>query len=114
MAHSHHSIAVALLDLQLEFVNSMTGKALRQVQTSSVLTHLLEASHSSLLSGSAEGYIRLHDPRTGMTKNSGAESVVKAHPGAITGLQTTGNYVFTIGMSERYVPCISNGWPRCE
>lgn len=98
--HAGHSIAVSLLNLELAFVNSMTGKAVRQVQTSSILTHL-QFSHSSLLSGSAEGFIRLHDPRTGATKNDAAESVVKAHSGAINGLQATGNYVFTIGMSER-------------
>ncbi|KAF5324935.1 hypothetical protein D9611_004584 [Ephemerocybe angulata] len=98
--HAGHSIAVSLLNLELAFVNSMTGTTVRQVQTSSILTHL-QFSHSSLLSGSAEGYIRVHDPRTGVTKNDAAESVIKAHSGAVTGLQSTGNYVFTIGMGER-------------
>lgn len=53
-----------------------------------------------LVSGASDGYLRLHDPRTGMTK-SGADGSVKAHKSGIQGLQATGNFVFTIGLGER-------------
>ena len=79
----------------------MTGATIRQVQTSSVLTHL-ELSHSFLLSGSSDGYLRVHDPRTGMTRTGSAENLVKAHARSVQGLQATGNFVFTIGMGERW------------
>ncbi|EFI28391.1 PAB-dependent poly(A)-specific ribonuclease subunit PAN2 [Coprinopsis cinerea okayama7 len=99
--HSSHSIAVSLTTLELLFLNSMTGRTVRQIPTSSMLTHLL-FSHSSLISGSADGYIRIHDPRTGVTKNGASESLVKAHIGAISGLQATSNFIFSIGMGERH------------
>jgi PAB-dependent poly(A)-specific ribonuclease subunit 2 len=83
------------------FLNSMTGNVVRKVSTSSVITHL-QFSSSALISGSADGYLRLHDPRTGITHSSGSEhNLVKAHQCSIQGLQTTGNYIFTIGHSER-------------
>lgn len=99
--HAAHTIAVSLTTLELLFLNSMTGRTVRQVPTSSMLTHLLY-SHSSLISGSADGYIRIHDPRTGMTRNGASESLVKAHIGAISGLQATSNFIFSIGMGERF------------
>jgi hypothetical protein len=98
--HSSHSIAVSLTSMELLFLNSMTGRNVRQIPTSSLLTHLVY-SHSSLLSGSVDGFLRIHDPRTGATRNGGAESLVKAHIGAISGLQATSNFIFSIGMGER-------------
>ncbi|TFK29824.1 hypothetical protein FA15DRAFT_690571 [Coprinopsis marcescibilis] len=100
-SQASHGVAVSLTNLELMFLNSMTGKTVRQIPTSSLLTHLL-FSHSSLISGSADGYLRLHDPRSGVTRNDAAESLVKAHLGAIAGLQTTSNLIFTIGMGERH------------
>lgn len=83
------------------FLNSMTGNVVRQVPTSSIITHL-HFSSSALISGSADGYLRLYDPRTGMARSGGSEhKAVKAHQCSIQGLQTTGNYIFTIGRSER-------------
>jgi hypothetical protein len=85
------------------FLNSMTGNTVRKVPTPAVITHL-QFSSSALVSGSADGYLRLHDPRTGMARSCGGEhKVVKAHQCSIQGLQTTGNYIFTIGHSERCV-----------
>jgi hypothetical protein len=54
-----------------------------------------------LLSGSSDGYLRVHDPRTGMGRTGATENAVKAHSSSIEGIQTTGNFVFTIGMGER-------------
>jgi PAB-dependent poly(A)-specific ribonuclease subunit 2 len=90
------------MTMELAFISTMTGAVIRQVQTSSLATHL-ELSHTFLVSGSSDGYIRVHDPRTGMGRSGGAEDLVKAHALSIQGLQTAGNYIFTIGMGERYV-----------
>jgi len=89
------------MGLELAFISTMTGAVIRQAQTSSLLTHL-ELSHSFLVSGSSDGYVRIHDPRTGMGRSGGAENLVKAHARSVQGLQTAGSYIFTIGMGERY------------
>ncbi|KXN85486.1 PAB-dependent poly(A)-specific ribonuclease subunit PAN2 [Leucoagaricus sp. SymC.cos] len=100
-ANSSHSLVFSTAGLEMLFLNSMTGNVVRKVPTSSVITHL-QFSSSALISGSADGYIRLHDPRTGLARSSGSEhKVVKAHQSSIQGLQTTGNYIFTLGHSER-------------
>jgi PAB-dependent poly(A)-specific ribonuclease subunit 2 len=56
-----------------------------------------------LLSGSADGYLRTHDYRANTSNSGGAEGLVRAHANGIRGLQTTGYYAFTIGLSERSV-----------
>ncbi|KAF9532295.1 ubiquitin carboxyl-terminal hydrolase-domain-containing protein [Crepidotus variabilis] len=97
---SSTGLAVSLISLEIGFVSLMTGTMIRQVQTSSLLTQL-ELSHSALISGSSDGYIRIHDPRTGMARSGGAENLAKAHPRSLQGLQVAGNLIFTIGMGER-------------
>jgi len=54
-----------------------------------------------LLSGSSDGFVRVHDLRTGMGRAGGAENFVKAHARSVEGLKTSGDFVFTIGMGER-------------
>ena len=81
------------------FLSSMTGSIIRQVKTTSPLTYL-ELSHSMLLSGS-DGYLRVHDPRTGMGRTGATENLVKAHSSSIEGIRIAGHFVFTIGMGER-------------
>lgn len=98
-SHSHF-LAAATTNLELLFLNSMTGSVVRQAPTPSVVTQL-QFSHSVLLSGSSDGFLRVHDPRTGMGRAGAAESVIKSHMGSIQGLQTVGNFAFTIGMGER-------------
>lgn len=93
------------MSLELAFISTMTGAVVRQVQTSSVLTHL-ELSHTFLVSGSSDGCVHVHDPRTGLGRSGGAENFVKAHIRSIQGLQTVGNYIFSIGMGERHVGTI--------
>ncbi|KAF8831781.1 hypothetical protein HHX47_DHR1001266 [Lentinula edodes] len=99
-ATSSTMTALSTSGSELLLINAMTGNLLRQTTIPSIATHL-EFSHNILLSGSADGYLRAYDPRTGNIRNGGSESVVKAHYGGIQGLQTTGNFVFTIGMSLR-------------
>ena len=68
-----------------------------------MLNHL-HLSHTMLLSGSADGYVRTHDPRNGGRRaDGGAEGSVFAHAGGVQGLQSSGNYVYTIGLGFRYV-----------
>ena len=95
-------LAASLMSLELSFISQMTGSVVRKVPTSSLLTHL-EFSHSYLLSGSPDGYIRIHDAKTGMGRSGGAENLARAHVRSVQGLQASGNYIFTIGMGERYV-----------
>lgn len=94
---------VASLDsLEMAFLSPVTGAPIRRVSTTSLLTHL-ELSHSMLVSGSSDGFIRVHDPRTGMGRANGAENFVKAHSRSIEGFETLGNFIFTTGMGERLV-----------
>lgn len=82
-------------------VNSFTGAEVRRISVPSTVTHF-QFSPLYLLSGSLDGYLRAHDPRTGMKKSEGgAELSVKAHSSGIQGLQTSGNYVYTIGWTLR-------------
>lgn len=94
-------LAVSLTSLELAFISPIAGAVVRQVQTSSLLTHL-ELSHSFLISGSSDGCVCIHDPRTGMMRSGGMENLVKAHSRSIRGLQIAESYVFTIGMGERH------------
>ncbi|KAG6850532.1 hypothetical protein H0H93_012148 [Arthromyces matolae] len=91
-------VAATTADMNLLYINSMTGASLRQSSIPSVTGHL-QASHTFLLSGSSDGYLRTHDPRS--NPNRASENQVKAHTGGIQGLETTGNFAFTIGLGER-------------
>lgn len=100
---SSSSFLVASLDsLEMAFLSPVTGAPIRRVSTTSLLTHL-ELSHSTLISGSSDGFLRVHDPRTGMGRADGAENFVKAHLRSIERLETIGNFIFTTGMGERQV-----------
>ncbi|GLB35065.1 putative catalytic subunit of the poly(A)-nuclease (PAN) deadenylation complex, one of two cytoplasmic mRNA deadenylases involved in mRNA turnover [Lyophyllum shimeji] len=93
-------VAASTADMELLYINSMTGTAIRQTTMPSVITHL-QSSHSFLLSGASDGYLRTHDMRASSNRPGGGESSVKAHSIGIQGLETTGNFVFTIGLGER-------------
>jgi PAB-dependent poly(A)-specific ribonuclease subunit 2 len=95
-----NTVAASTQEMELLYLNSMTGSVVRQIAVSSLITQL-HSSHTMLLSGSADGYLRTHDPR--VSSSRAVESSVKAHPSGISGLQTTGNLVFTIGLGERFV-----------
>ncbi|KNZ74766.1 PAB-dependent poly(A)-specific ribonuclease subunit PAN2 [Termitomyces sp. J132] len=91
-------VASSTAEMDLLYINSLTGAVLRQTATPSIISHL-HASHTSLLSGSSDGYLRTHDPRSNSSRSS--ENHVRAHTGGIQGLDTTGNFAFTIGLGER-------------
>jgi hypothetical protein len=95
---------VATTTPEILLLNSMTGSVVRQATTPSVITDLW-FSHSVLLSGSSDGFLRTHDPRTGMTKEGG-ESLVKAHYGGVQGIQAGGNFLFTIGWGMRWMSLV--------
>ncbi|KAF9567565.1 hypothetical protein CPC08DRAFT_703099 [Agrocybe pediades] len=98
---SASSFLVASLDtLEMVFLSPATGAAIRKVSTTAILTEL-HLSHSMIISGSADGYVRVHDPRTGMGRTTASENFVKAHARSVQALETSGNFVFTIGMGER-------------
>ncbi|KAJ7581374.1 ubiquitin carboxyl-terminal hydrolase-domain-containing protein [Mycena floridula] len=97
-SNSSHAIAAASITPDILFLNAMTGTIVREIPTPSLVTHL-EFSPSFLISGAADGIIRTHDPRTGASTRS--EGTVKAHVSGIQALQTTGNFVCTIGLSMR-------------
>ncbi|KAG7086554.1 hypothetical protein E1B28_002503 [Marasmius oreades] len=97
---SFPGVAVSTVDMDLLMLNAMTGSVLRQIQLPSLVTQMVY-SNSLLLSGAADGYLRAHDPRTGLMRNGGSESSVKAHYSSIRGLEALGNFVFTIGLSLR-------------
>ncbi|EPQ58579.1 hypothetical protein GLOTRDRAFT_35919 [Gloeophyllum trabeum ATCC 11539] len=94
-------IAISTTTSELLLLNALTGDPVRQVPAPSMISHL-EFSHTCILSGSMDGCIRTHDPRTGMQRHEGgAESTVKAHSGNIQGLQVSGNFVYTAGWGQR-------------
>ncbi|EIN08045.1 hypothetical protein PUNSTDRAFT_70027 [Punctularia strigosozonata HHB-11173 SS5] len=98
---SSQALAVSTVAPELVMLNPFTGAEIRRISTSSAVTHL-QFSHLHLLSGSRDGYLRAHDPRTGLRKaESGAELSVKAHAGSFQGLASSGNYIYTIGCTVR-------------
>jgi PAB-dependent poly(A)-specific ribonuclease subunit 2 len=84
---------------EIVLLNAITGNAVRVAPSSSVATHL-QFSHSTLLAASADGYVRVHDPRTGLLRENGENSVL-AHGSGVQDLQASGNYFYTIGWSVR-------------
>lgn len=99
-SNNSHVLAASTSNLELLLLNSMTGSIVRQTPTTSLITHL-QFSHSFLLSGSSDGFLRIHDPRTGLRREEGVESLIKAHISGIQGLQCFGNFAFTIGWGMR-------------
>ncbi|KAH9934990.1 uncharacterized protein B0H18DRAFT_979313 [Fomitopsis serialis] len=56
-------------------------------------------SITHLVSGSSDGFLRLHDPRNAMWHEG--NNSVRAHTGGIQGLESSGNYIYTIGLGTR-------------
>ncbi|KAG9318200.1 ubiquitin carboxyl-terminal hydrolase-domain-containing protein [Chiua virens] len=69
-AFSSNIVAAATTAPELVLLNAITGSLLRQAPVSSHITHL-HFSHSALLCASADGYVRTHDPRTALRRESG-------------------------------------------
>jgi len=83
---------------ELMILNSHTGSVVQRSPVSAVLTHLLYPS-THLVSGSSDGFLRLHDPRNAMWHEG--NNSVRAHTGGIQGLESSGNYIYTIGLGTR-------------
>ncbi|KAH7889997.1 PAB-dependent poly-A-specific ribonuclease subunit PAN2 [Phlebopus sp. FC_14] len=96
---SSNLVAAATNVPEVFLLNSMTGNTIRQAPVPSVITNL-QFSHSALLSASADGFVRVHDARTGVLKESG-DCSVQAHSAGVQDLQATSNFFFTIGWSLR-------------
>ncbi len=98
------TIAVSTGASELIFLNAQTGSVLRRTQVPSILTHLhFTASQSYLVSGDADGWIRLHDPREATTRSHGSNAI-KAHLSGIQGIEATSTLLYTIGLGIRYEP----------
>ncbi|OBZ75634.1 PAB-dependent poly(A)-specific ribonuclease subunit PAN2 [Grifola frondosa] len=94
-------IAAATAAPEVLMINSQTGDVLRRSPAPSVLTELHFApSDMYFLSGSADGWLRLHDYRDGSTVSRSPNSV-KAHAGSIHGVLTTATLAYTIGLGIR-------------
>lgn len=93
------NIAVSTAGPELVLVNTTTGLSVRQWVVPSLVTHLV-SSHTLLLSGSSDGYLRTHDMRAGKS-NKTSDLSVKAHNKGFQGLDVSGNLVFSIGWGER-------------
>ena len=99
--NSHTLISVTSAS-ELLMLNTTTGNPIRTLSSPAELTHL-HFSHSLLISGSADGYLRTHDVRTTMRRDDGAagEHSVKAHLGGVQGLDSAGNFIYSIGWGLR-------------
>jgi hypothetical protein len=67
-----------------------------QVDSLSNLLYLRQTPRF-VASGSADGLVRFHDPRTGMKP----ENSLSAHLGGLTGLETAGWNVMTVGYTVK-------------
>ncbi|VDB99948.1 unnamed protein product [Peniophora sp. CBMAI 1063] len=94
-------LAAATPTPELVLLNSLTGTLTRTTSLSSVANQLHFSSSSLLLSGGSDGFLRLHDPRTGMRREAGSEHAVRAHQSEIQGLTSSGHVAYTIGWGLR-------------
>ncbi|EJF62633.1 hypothetical protein DICSQDRAFT_154466 [Dichomitus squalens LYAD-421 SS1] len=100
-ASNASTIAVSTASSELILLNTQTGSVLRRSPSSSILTHLhFTASQTYFVSGDADGWIRLHDPRDATIRSYGS-SPVKAHLSGIQGIETTSTLLYTIGLGLR-------------
>lgn len=97
---SSKTLAVSTSAPEIVLLNAATGSVTRQAPVPSIIRQL-HFTHTFLLSGDSDGFLRCHDHRTGLRRENGSESVVKAHASEMQGLQSSGNYVYTIGWGLR-------------
>ncbi|KAI0781364.1 ubiquitin carboxyl-terminal hydrolase-domain-containing protein [Trametes elegans] len=95
------AIAVSTAAPELVLLNIQTGSVVRRTPAPSILTHLhYTASQSYFVSGDADGWIRLHDPRD-LTSRSLSSNALKAHNSGIQGIETSSTLLYTIGLGVR-------------
>lgn len=86
---------------ELLVLNTTNGTVTRTIPCPPQVVHL-HASHSLLLSGSSDGLLRTHDLRTPMKRTFGSgENSVRAHQGSIQAIESSSNWIYTIGWSSR-------------
>ena len=86
---------------ELIYLNELTGDVIRRTSVAGIINQL-HFSHSLLLTGSSDGYIRSYDIRNPSRRTDSAENSVYAHAGGVQGLQNSGNYVYSIGWGYRW------------
>jgi PAB-dependent poly(A)-specific ribonuclease subunit 2 len=98
-----HTLVIAQSAPEFLLLNSTTGAVLRTMMAPSVVT-ALKASHSALLSGAADGVLRVHDVRTPGSRadSDPSEMSVLAHVGGILAIDIGGTTALTIGWSLRF------------
>jgi hypothetical protein len=85
---------------ELIYLNELTGDVIRRTTVPGIINQL-HFSHSLLLAGSSDGYIRSYDIRNASSSTNSSENSVYAHAGGVQGLQSSGNYVYSIGWGYR-------------
>ena len=98
---SARGLAVATDAQELIYLNELTGDVIRRTSVAGIINQL-HFSHSLLLTGSSDGYIRSYDIRNPSRRTDSAENSVYAHAGGVQGLQNSGNYVYSIGWGYRW------------
>ena len=93
-------LSVATDAQELIHLNELTGDVVRRTNVSGIINQL-HFSHSLLLAGSSDGYIRSYDLRKPSRRTDSAENSAYAHAGGVQGLQSSGNYVYSIGWGYR-------------
>lgn len=93
-------LAVATDAQELIHINELTGDVVRRTNVPGIINQL-HFSHSLLLTGSSDGYIRSYDLRNPSRRTDSAEHSTYAHAGGVQGLQSGGNYVYSIGWGYR-------------
>ena len=93
-------LAVATDAQELVHLNELSGDVIRRTTVSGIINQL-HFSHSLLLAGSSDGYIRSYDIRNPSRGTDPAANSVYAHAGGVQGLQSSGNYVYSIGWGYR-------------
>lgn len=93
-------LAVATDAPELIYLNELTGDVIRRTAVSGIINQL-HFSHSLLLTGSSDGYIKSYDTRNPSNGTESAENSAYAHAGGVQGLQSSGNYVYSIGWGYR-------------
>ncbi|OCH89095.1 PAB-dependent poly-A-specific ribonuclease subunit PAN2 [Obba rivulosa] len=93
------SFAASTTSPELLIINAVTGNVTQRERVLSLLTHLhYDTTHGVLLTGSGDGELSYSDHRSRLRQQV---KPVKAHTSGIQGLQASGNYVYTIGLSTR-------------
>ncbi|CCA66899.1 related to PAN2-component of Pab1p-stimulated poly(A) ribonuclease [Serendipita indica DSM 11827] len=84
---------------ELLVINPTNGVVSRQIQCPTQVV-CLHVSPSHVLSGSSDGLLRTHDLRAPTKRNSTSEHIVKAHQGSVQAIESSGNWIYSIGWSS--------------